>query len=83
MVVTNFLCQTKRSLAVSKIDFCVGPKLFEEALNTVKVWGWLKKFGPAQNMMRPVKGQDISSTFPNPTHIVFLYNCGMKLSTQY
>ena len=58
MIVTNFLSQTKRSLAVSKIDFCVGTKLFEEALNTVKVWGWLKKFGPAQNMTK--KGQGIS-----------------------
>jgi hypothetical protein len=24
--------------------------------------GWLKKFGPAQNILRPLKGQGISST---------------------
>ena len=32
-------------------------KVFEEALNAVKFLGWLKKFGPAQNIFRPVKGQ--------------------------
>ena len=32
-------------------------KFFEEKLNAVKVLGWLKKFGPAQNVLGPVKGQ--------------------------
>ena len=32
-------------------------KVFEEARNAVKFLGWLKKFGPAQNILGPVKGQ--------------------------
>ena len=54
MAVTKILCQTKRWFAFSKIVFCVGTKVFEE----VKFLGWLKKFGPAQNILGPVKGQD-------------------------
>ena len=40
--------------------FCAGTKVFEEALNAVKFLGWLKKFGPAQNILGPVKGQGIN-----------------------
>ena len=58
--VTNILCQTKRWFAFSKIGFCASIKVFEEALNAVKFLGWLKKFGPAQNILRPVKGQGIT-----------------------
>ena len=57
--VTNILCQTKRWIAFSKIGFCAGTKVFENALNAVKFLGWLKKFGPAQNILEPVKGQGI------------------------
>ena len=39
----NFLCQTKK-FAFSKIVFCAGTKVFEEALNAVIFLGWLKKF---------------------------------------
>jgi hypothetical protein len=42
------------------IGFCAGTKVFEEALNEVKFLGWLKKFGSAQNILGPVKGQDNS-----------------------
>ena len=59
VAVTNILRQTKRWFAFSKIGFCAGTKVFEEALNAVKFLGWLKKFGPAQNILRPVKGQGI------------------------
>ena len=52
-------CQTKKLFAFSKIGFCAGTKVFEEALNAVKFLGWLKKFGPAQNILGPVKGQGI------------------------
>ena len=52
--VTNILCQTK-----SKIGFCAGTKVFEEALNAIKFLDWLKKFGPAQNILGPVKGQGV------------------------
>ena len=69
----NFLCQTKNLFTYcgshkhfvpgkdefSKIGFCARTKVFEEALNAVKVLGWLKEFGPAQNILGPVKGQGI------------------------
>ena len=53
------LCQTKRWFAFSKIGFCASTKVFEKALNAVKFLGWLKKFGTAQNILGPVKGQGI------------------------
>ena len=43
----------------SKIGFYAGTKVFEEALNAVKVLGWLKKFGSAQNILGTLKGQGI------------------------
>ena len=46
--------------AFSKIGFCTGTKVFEEALDAVKFLGWLKKFGTAQNILGPVKGPGIS-----------------------
>ena len=55
----NILWQTKRWFAYSKIGFYAGTKVFEEALNAVKVLGWLKKFGSAQNILGTVKGQGI------------------------
>jgi hypothetical protein len=55
VAVTNILCQTK----FRKIGFCAGTKVFEEALNAVKFLYWIKKFGPAQNILGPVKGQGI------------------------
>ena len=60
MAVTNIFCQTKRCFEFSKIGFCAGTKVFEEALNAVKFLCWLKKFGPSQNILGPVKGQGIS-----------------------
>ena len=63
MAVTKVLCQTKKLFAFSKIGFCAGPKVFEEALNAVKFLGWLKEFGPAQKILGPVKGQGISAIF--------------------
>ena len=55
--VPDKICQTK--FAFSKIGFCAGTKVFEESLNSVKFLGWFKKFGPAQNILQPVKGQGI------------------------
>ena len=57
VAVTNILCQTKRWFAFSKIVFCAGTKVFEEALNAVKFLSWLKEFGLAQNILGPVNGQ--------------------------
>jgi len=62
--VTNILSQTKRWFAFSKIGFFDDIKVFEEALNAVKFWDWLKKFGPAQNILGPVKGRGIRLTLP-------------------
>ena len=59
MPVTKILCQKKRLFAFSRIGFCAGTKFFEEALNAIKFLDWLKKFGPAQNIFGPVKGQGI------------------------
>ena len=59
VAVTNILCQTKRWFACSKIGFWAVTKVFEEALNAVEFLGWLKKFGAAQNILGPVKGQGI------------------------
>ena len=50
--------------AFSKIGFCAGTKVFEEALNAVKFLGWLIKFGPAQNILWPAKGQGIKEISP-------------------
>ena len=64
VAVTNIFCQTKRWFAFSKIGFCAVTKVFEEALNAVKFLVWLKKFGPAQNILGPAKGQGISMKDP-------------------
>ena len=61
MAVTNILCKKKRLFAFSKIGLCAGTKVFEEALNAIKFLDWLKTFGPAQNILGPVKGQGIST----------------------
>ena len=70
----KFLCLTKilftyfgsrklfvpdKKMICSKIGFSASTKVFEEALNAVKFLGWLKLFGPAQNILGPVKGQGI------------------------
>ena len=53
-----------------KIGFCASTKVFEEAINAAKFLGWLKIFGPAQNILRPVKGQDASASDKDlPVHI--------------
>ena len=56
----SFLCKTKRLFEFSKIVFCASTKVFEETLNAVKFLGRLKIFGPAQNILGPVKGQGIN-----------------------
>ena len=43
-----------------KLVFVLAQNFFEEALNAVKFLGCLKKFGPAQNILGPVKGQGIN-----------------------
>jgi hypothetical protein len=53
----TFCARQKDDLHSVKLVFCAGTKVFEEALNAVKFLGWLKKFGPAQNILGPVEGQ--------------------------
>ena len=57
----NILCRTKNLFTFSKIGFCAGTKVFEEALIAVKFLGWQKQFGPAQKVLGPVKRQGIYS----------------------
>ena len=53
----KFCARQKDDLHSVKLFFCAGTKVFEEALNAVKFLGWFKKFGSAQNILGPVKGQ--------------------------
>ena len=46
--------------AISLVTLNLVTKVFEEALNAIKFLDWLKKFGLAQNILEPVKGQGIS-----------------------
>ena len=60
--------------------FCAGTKVFEEALNAVKFLGWLKKFGPAQNILGPVKGRGIN-VYLWICHKIFKENQGVLTET--
>ena len=51
----TFCARQKDDLHSVKLVFVPGTKGFEEALNAVKFLGWLKKFGPAQNILGPIK----------------------------
>ena len=53
------LCQPQTFCARQKDNLRSVKLVFEEALNKVKFLGWLKKFGLAQNILGPVKGQGI------------------------
>ena len=54
------LCQSQTVCAKQKDDLHPVKLVFVEALNAVKFLGWLKKFGPSQNILGPVKGHGIS-----------------------
>ena len=75
VAVTNILCQTKRWFAFSKIGFCASRKVFEEAQKSVKFLGRHKTFGPAQNILGPVKGQGINCTSAR----WYMYRKGRKI----
>ena len=55
----TFCARQKDDLHSVKLVFVPATKFFEEALNAVKFLVWLKKFGSAQNILGPVKGQGI------------------------
>ena len=50
-------CGSHKHFAFTKIGFSAGTKVFEEAQNAVK------KFGPAQYILGPVKGQGIRQKY--------------------
>jgi hypothetical protein len=52
---------TKRWCRSSEFGFCAGTKVFEEPKNAIKFLDWLKKSGPAQNILEPVDGQCIKN----------------------
>ena len=47
-----------------KLFFVQAQKGFEEAISALKFLGWLKKLGPAQNILGLVKGQALISSNP-------------------
>ena len=55
----------KDDLHSVKLVFVPAQKVFDKALNAVKVLGWLKKFGPAQIILGPLKGQGIVCSKPD------------------
>ena len=55
----TFCATPKYNFISAKFGFCASAKVFEEALNAIKFLDWLKKFGPAQNILGPVEGQGI------------------------
>ena len=55
-----------------QIIFLSGTKCLELAQYVNKFLGWLKTFGPAQNILGPVKGQGISE-FAQLYITVFLF----------
>jgi hypothetical protein len=55
----TFCARQKDDLHTAKLFFVPAQNIFEEALNAVIFLGWLKKFGPAKNILGPVKGQGI------------------------
>jgi hypothetical protein len=58
----TFCARQKDDLHSVKLVFVPAHKQgFVEALNAVNFLGWLKKFGSAQKILGPVKGQGINS----------------------
>ena len=55
------LWQSQTFCARQKDDLHSVKLVFEEALNAVKFLGWHKIFGPAPNILGPVKGRGIST----------------------
>ena len=66
------LWQSQTFCARQKDDLHSVKLVFEEALNAVKFLDWLKIFGPAQNILGPVKGQGISLTTIVPIEVIFV-----------
>ena len=52
--------EKKDELHTVKLFFVPAQKFLKGHKMQYKFFGWLKKFGPAQNILGPVKGQGIS-----------------------
>ena len=59
----NFLSQPKNLTAFSASSKTFVPAQKPILLNANYLFVWHKKFGPAQNILGPVKGQGISNTW--------------------
>ena len=59
------MCHTKRWFPFSKFGFCVGSKVFEEALNAINFLNWLQKFEPAKKCLGTAKGQGNKNSKPD------------------
>ena len=55
--------QVQKLNLLMKIIFWSGTKSLGLAQYSTQFLVWHKKFGPAQNVLGPVKGQDINSSF--------------------
>ena len=56
----TFCARQKDDLHSVKLVFVLAQKFLKRHyVNAVKFLGWLKKFGPAQNILGPLKGQGI------------------------
>ena len=56
----TFSARQKDDLHSVKLVFVLAQKVLKRHKNAVKFLDWLKKFGPAQNILGPVKGQGIN-----------------------
>ena len=56
----KLFCRLKNQFFWMQIIFLSGTKCLWLAQYVTKFLGWLKTFGPAQNILGPVKGQGIS-----------------------
>ena len=59
----KLLCRHKKQLCWMQIIFLSDTKCLWLAQYVNKFLGWLKRFGPAQNILGPRKGQGISTNF--------------------
>ena len=52
------------------------------ALNAVKFWDWLKNFGPAQNILGPLKGRGINVKQLHATYLLQMFHFGSEFQLQ-
>ena len=70
------------SISIQKNWFCARTKVFEKALNPVKFLDWLKNFGPAQNILGPLKGRGINVKQLHATYLLQMFHFGSEFQLQ-